>query len=127
MAVADVQARIEQLLAVIDEVVAAPAVKTWPLEKVIDHARWVMLYIDLELAFQPYRDVQDAAWASRRFTTEEAARQLLVEFRSSVSDLAAVTAGHRALRNLRARVEGVLNVTLEWWKSKAEAKSQGGE
>jgi hypothetical protein len=80
------------------------------------------LYIDFELAFQKYREVEDAAWAERRFLTEVTARQLLVEFRSTLSDVAAATAGVKQLRNLRARIEGVLNVAQEWWRWKAEEK-----
>jgi hypothetical protein len=124
MAVADVQARIEQLVAVIDEVTAAPTVKIWPLEKLIDHARWVKLYVDLELAFKPHRYVEDELWLRRSFTTEDDARQLLVEFRATVSDMAAATSGLVALRNLRARIEGLLHVTQDWWRWKAESKSK---
>ncbi|MDY7232147.1 hypothetical protein [Hyalangium rubrum] len=63
-----------------------------------------------------------SSWG-RPLSTEEEARQLLVEFRARLRDVSAVTAGHVELRNLRARVEGVLNVAQDWWKAKAEEKS----
>jgi hypothetical protein len=122
MAIAEVQSRVEQLGSVIDEAVAAPATTIRMVERIVDHARWVRLYVDLELAFKPYRDVQDAAWSTRRFSTEDQARQFLSEFRATIQDVSAVTAGLTELRNLRARVEGVLNVGQEWWQAKAEAK-----
>jgi hypothetical protein len=122
MAIAEVQSRVEQLRAVIDEALEAPATPIRMVERIFDHARWVRLYIDLELAYKPYRDVQDEAWVARRFSTEDAARQLLSEFRATIGDIPAVTAGLKDLRNLRARVEGVLAVTQDWWKEKAQAK-----
>jgi hypothetical protein len=117
MAIAEVHVRLGKLLASIDELLGTPKADIRLLERLIDHARWAKLYIDLELAFKPYRDVRDAEWATRRFSSEAPARQMFEEFRSSLSDVSAETDGHVALRNLRARVEGVLNVAQQWWGS----------
>src|SRR5512140_309607 len=122
MAIAELHVRICKLLAAIDDVLDSSTSDIREIERLVDLARWTKLYIDLELAYQPYWDVQDAEWSTRRFSTEEAARQLLVEFRSTLRDVAAATVGHVKLRNLRARVDGVLNVSQEWWKSLAEKK-----
>lgn len=122
MAIAELHVRIGKLLAAIEEVLDSSPANIREIERLVDLTRWTKLYIDLELAFQPYWDVRDAAWASFHFSTEEVARQLLVEFRSTLRDVAGETAGHVQLRNLRARVEGVLNVSQEWWKSLAEKK-----
>ncbi|WP_224366680.1 hypothetical protein [Hyalangium versicolor] len=122
MAIAELHVRIGKLLADVDEVLKTSGGDARLIEQLADHARWAKLYIDLELAYQPYWDVRDADWATRRFETEDQARQLLVEFRSTMRDVSAVTAGHVQLRNLRARVEGVLNVSQEWWKQLAEKK-----
>lgn len=126
MAIAELHVRIGKLLAAIDEVVETSSSDIRSIERLVDLARWTKLYIDLELAYQPYWDVRDAAWASFHFSTEEVARQLLVEFRSTLRDVAAETAGHVKLRNLRARVDGVLNVSQEWWTSLAEKKQGRG-
>jgi hypothetical protein len=123
MAIAEVHVRIGKLLAVIDEIRETSSSNIRTIERLVDLARWTKLYIDLELAYQPYWDVEDAPWRTRQFSTEDAARKLLVEFRSTLRDVAATTAGHVKLRNLRARVDGVLNVSQEWWRSLAE-KSQ---
>jgi len=121
MAIAEVHVRLGKLLGSIDELLGTPKADIRMLERLIDLARWAKLYIDLELAFKPYRDVRDAEWATRRFSTETAARQMFEEFRSTLSDVAAETAGHVQLRNLRARVEGVLNVAQQWWGTLTEA------
>jgi hypothetical protein len=117
MAIAEVHVRLGKLLASIDEVLATPKADVRLIERLIDHARWAKLYIDLELAFKPYRDVRDADWATRRFVSEEKARQMFEAFRVSLSDVAAETAGHVEQRNLRARVEGVYNVAQQWWEA----------
>jgi hypothetical protein len=125
MAIAEVQSRVEQLRVVIDEALKAPEAPAIPIrmvERIFDHARWLRLYLDLELAYKQYGDVQDEAWIARRYSTESAARELLSEFRATIDDIPAVTAKLKELRNLRARVEGVLAVTQDWWKAKAEAK-----
>ena len=122
MAIAELHVRLGKLLAVVDEILETSSTDLRLIERLVDLARWSKLYIDLELAYQPYWDVQDAAWSTFRFSTEEQARKLLAEFRSTLRDVAAATAGHVALRNLRARVDGVLNVSQEWWKQQAEKK-----
>ncbi|WP_224248936.1 hypothetical protein [Hyalangium gracile] len=122
MAIAEVHVRIGKLLAAIDELLETSSTDIRLIERVVDLARWSKLYIDLELAYKPYRDVRDAEWTTRKFTTEESARKLLVEFRDTLRDVEASTTGHVEQRNLRARVEGVLNVTQEWWKQSAEKK-----
>jgi hypothetical protein len=122
MAIAEVHVRLGKLLAVIDEILDSSSADIRVLERLVDSARWAKVYIDFELAFQKYQEVADAAWATRRFLTEVTARQTLAEFRSTLSDVAATTAGVVPLRNLRARVEGVLNVAQDWWKWKAEEK-----
>lgn len=122
MAIAEVHVRLGKLLAIIDEILETSSTDIRVLERLVDTARWAKVYIDLELAFQKYREVADASWATRRFLTEVTARQMLAEFRSTLSDVAATTAGVMPLRNLRARVEGVLNVAQEWWKWKADEK-----
>jgi hypothetical protein len=115
MAIAEVHVRLGKLLASIDELLGSPTVDIRLIERLIDHARWAKLYIDLELAFKPYRDVRDADWVTRRFVSEAATRQMFEEFRASLANVAAETNGHVAQRNLRARVEGVLNVAQQWW------------
>jgi hypothetical protein len=122
MAIADVHVRLGKLLSVIDEILESSSIDVRLIERLIDSARWAKLYIDLELAYQKYREVTDAEWTTRRFLTEVTARQLLVEFRGTLSDVAAATTGVVPLRNLRARVEGVLNVAQEWWKWRTEEK-----
>jgi hypothetical protein len=122
MAIAEVHVRLGKLLAIIDEILDSSSADIRMLERLVDSARWAKVYIDFELAFQKYREVADAAWAERRFLTEVTARQTLAEFRSTLSDVTAATAGVAPLRNLRARVEGVLNVAQDWWKWRAEAK-----
>jgi hypothetical protein len=125
MAIAEVHMRIGKLLADIDELLQSNATDIRLIERLVDHARWSKLYIDLELAYQPYWDVRDAAWATFRFSTEDVARKVLGEFRSTLRDVSAVTAGHVQLRNLRARVEGVLNIAQEWWRQLAEKNEAG--
>jgi len=120
MAIAEVHLRLGKLLGSIDEVLGSAKADVRMIERLIDHARWAKLYIDLELAFKPYRDVRDAEWTTRRFVSEAAARQMFEEFRASLSDVAAETEGHVAQRNLRARVEGVLNVAQQWWGALTE-------
>lgn len=120
MAIAEVHVRIGKLLADIDELLQSTVTDIRLLERLVDHARWSKLYIDLELAYQPYWDVRDAAWATFEFSTEDVARKVLGEFRSTLRDVSAATTGHVQLRNLRARVEGVLNISQEWWKQLAE-------
>jgi hypothetical protein len=120
MAIAEVHVRIGKLLGTIEEILGTPKTDIRMLERLVDHARWAKLYIDLELAFKPYWGVEDAEWSTRHFVTEPTARLMLEEFRSTLSDVAAATAGHVKLRNLRARVEGVVNVAQGWWKEKAE-------
>ena len=122
MAIAEVHVRIGKLLSTVDEILESSSSDIRVIERLIDHARWAQLYVDLELAFQPYREVADAAWTTRHFQTEVTARQVLAEFRATLSDVAAATAGVAQLRNLRARVKGVLNVAQEWWQWKAEEK-----
>ncbi|HYH97209.1 hypothetical protein [Hyalangium sp.] len=122
MAIAEVHVRIGKLLGTIEEILGTAKTDIRVLERLVDQARWAKLYIDLELAFKPYWGVEDAAWSTRHFVTEPTARQMLEEFRSTLSDVAAATAGHVKLRNLRARVEGVVNVAQGWWKEKAEEK-----
>jgi hypothetical protein len=126
MAIAEVHVRIGKLLAAIDEVLETSSSDVRLIERLVDLSRWAKLYIDFELAYQPYRDVRDADWSTRRFSTEDEARKLLVEFRSTLRDVAAATTGHVELRNLRARVDGVLNVSQEWWRSLAEKKEGRG-
>lgn len=120
MAIAEVHLRLGKLLGSIDEVLATPKVDVRMLERLIDHARWAKLYIDFELAFKPYRDVQDADWGTRKFESDATARQMFEEFRTRLGDVGAETAGHVPLRNLRARVEGVLNVAQQWWGTLAQ-------
>ncbi|KFE69915.1 hypothetical protein DB31_4957 [Hyalangium minutum] len=115
MAIAEVHMRLGKLLGSIDEVLGTPKVDIRSIERLIDQARWAKLYIDFELAFKPYRDVLDADWGTRKFVSETSARQMFEEFRTRLGDVAAETAGHVPLRNLRARVEGVLNVAQQWW------------
>jgi hypothetical protein len=122
MAIAEMHVRLGKLLSAIDEILESSSTEIRMIERLVDVARWAKLYIDFELAYQKYQEVQDAAWTSRRFLTEVTARQMLAEFRSTLSDVAATTNGVVPLRNLRARVEGVLNVAQEWWKWKAEEK-----
>lgn len=122
MAIAEVHVRLGKLLSIVDEILESSSSDIRVIERLVDSARWAKLYIDFELAFKPYREVADADWARRHFKTEGTARQLLAEFRSTLSDVAATTAGVMPLRNLRARVEGVLNVAQGWWKWKAEEK-----
>jgi hypothetical protein len=122
MAIAEVHLRLGKLLSAIDEIRGASTTDIRMLERLVDYARWAKLYIDLELAFQPYWGVQDAEWTTRHFVTDAQARQMLEEFCSTLGDVTAATAGHVKLRNLRARVEGVLNVAEEWWQWRAEAK-----
>src|SRR5918999_447402 len=120
MAIAEVHMRLGKLLGSIDELLGTPKTDIRMIERLVDHARWAKLYIDLELAYKPYWGVQDAEWTARRFLTEASARHMLEEFRSRLSDIAAETAGHVGLRNLRARVEGVLNVAQQWWGTLTE-------
>lgn len=122
MAIAEVHVRLGKLLSVVDEILESSTSDIRVIERLVDTARWAKLYIDFELAFKPYHGVEDAEWATRRFLTEVTARQMLAEFRATLSDVAATTAGVMRLRNLRARVEGVLNVAQEWWKWKTEEK-----
>jgi hypothetical protein len=122
MAIAEVHVRLGKLLSVIDEILESSSIDIRLIERLVDSARWAKLYIDFELAYQKYREVTDAEWTTRRFLTEVTARHLLVEFRGTLSDVAAETADVVPLRNLRARVEGVLNVAQEWWKWRQEEK-----
>jgi hypothetical protein len=87
------------------------------LETLLDAARWTRLHVDFALAFQrQVHPLTDAAWSARRFTTERAAMATIVEFRDRLVPAPASAMDLAGLRNLRARLDGLMAVVDGWAK-----------
>ncbi|GAC1577450.1 MAG: hypothetical protein NVS3B20_25550 [Polyangiales bacterium] len=100
-----VHARLGRLIATIRAGMAAPSRKT--LAAIIDDARWTRLDVDNSLALKGHvADLRDAHWSGLLFTSPLQALEVLEAFvRAPTEGLDLVE-----MRNLRARLDGVLSV-----------------
>jgi curved DNA-binding protein CbpA len=116
----DVEARLQRLVAAIDRACESPTVTRQKLDAVLDAARWSRLHVDLALAFKPQvHPLRDRAWSMARYTAERDARELVAAFRETVLRLDVSRIDHVELRNLRARLDGLLAVAEGWRRALA--------
>jgi curved DNA-binding protein CbpA len=107
---ADVIDRLRSLLGAMDRASNAP-IGVKAIDAVLDEARWSRLYVDLALAFQrQVYPLRDDAWCTARYTGEREAWKLLASFRETVVRLEAMQLDVVELRNLRARLDGLIAV-----------------
>lgn len=100
-----VRARVAKLHESIGAAVEAPTLDT--LAAVVDDARWTRLDVDTALALKGHvADLRDAHWTTLQFTTPADALATFESFASAPTSNYALI----EMRNLRARVEGLLKV-----------------
>jgi len=103
--VARVRARIAKLNETLDAAIAAPTRDA--VAAVIDAARWARLDVDTALALKGHvADLRDARWTSLRFSTAPAALATFAAFVDAPTQVLNLV----EMRNLRARLEGLLAV-----------------
>jgi hypothetical protein len=104
-----------QLAEAIQHLFAAPTVTATALSRVADLVRWTRFYVNVSLAFaRQVHPLRDEAWGAARYSSETAARELLVAFRDTSKALTASRLDVVELRNLSARVEGLGHVVDGW-------------
>lgn len=110
-----VRTRLNRLIETVRTAIAAPSTAT--LAAVIDDARWTRLDVDTSLALKGHvADLRDAAWRDRSFTTESGALATLEEFAAAPSGKLSLI----EMRNLRARLDGLLAVVRGYHASRAK-------
>ena len=103
--VARVRARIEKVNEAIRAALQKPSREA--VAAIVDQARWAKLETDTALAFKRQAGtLRDAHWADLKFTSQDAAQKTLEEFASAPTKNANLV----DMRNLRARIDGLLNV-----------------
>jgi hypothetical protein len=101
--VAQVQRRFEVVDAAIRAALAEPTRAN--LDAVIDAARWARFDVDAALAMKGHvPDLRDEHWATMKFTTPAMALSMLENFVATPLERLDLV----AMRNLRARLTGVL-------------------
>ncbi len=104
-AVERVRGRIDKLGDVVRATLADPSAAN--VDAVIDRARWARLDVDSALALKGHvADLRDGHWSALRYTDRRAAIETLTAFLETKGRAPDLT----AMRNLRARLEGLLAV-----------------
>ncbi len=123
MALVDVVIRQENLNRIVGKAGSVAQMDAALLEQLLDAARWTRTHVDLELALQrEVGDIRDQSWRELQFTNETAARSALRDFSAAIRPLP--DAGLKLqveLRNLRARLDGLIQLSSGWWKALVEA------
>ena len=106
---ANVHRSLLRLLAAIDLAVLRATRPS--IEDVVDVARWSRLETDLALGLKGHVDpLRDAAWSSLQYQGPAEAARVMVKFRKLAGELDQASLDLVELRNLRARLDGLIAV-----------------
>jgi hypothetical protein len=106
---ASVHRSLLRLLAAIDSAVRSSTSAS--ITEVVDRARWCKLETDLALGLKGHVDpLRDAEWSSFLYQGPADAARIIVRFRRLAEELSQARLDLVELRNLRARLEGLIAV-----------------
>jgi hypothetical protein len=106
---ANVHRSILRLLAAIDLAVLSATRQS--IDEVVDVARWCRLETDLALGLKGHVDpLRDAGWSSLQYQGPAEAARVIVHFRKIAARLDQARLDLVELRNLRARLDGLITV-----------------